>query len=157
MTPAVDSAARRRAALLLRRLVSGRIASDAFEAAMPDSRDPAIGAIWQSAWCFYSDGAPELSGRHALHPIERRECLRWILFLDSDRPYVWPRHRLPAFRPLPDSTRRVSLFGGRRRARAFLGAGDYRAWPFACPGDEAAARRHPRRLAGRPGQARAAH
>ena len=72
--PIVDRAARDAAACALRAFMSARITNDTFEDAEPDSRDPAIAAIWSTAWCHYDDMEEHrLEGLHAPHPSELRK------------------------------------------------------------------------------------
>src|SRR5262249_42521171 len=150
----IDRDARDKAATQLRRFVSGKITNDEFEDSEIVTSDRAIKAIWGTAWCFYDDfKVHRLTGRHRLPPAQRRECLRWILFLDSDHEYVWPDISLPGVDPL----RRVRvgakylgflMSGGltAEKARQFLAAGDYQAWPFASHVQYKGALRQPRRL-----------
>ena len=146
--PPVDRDARGNAAESLRRLIAGQMTNDAFEDAEPESADPAIAAIWGTAWNLYSDTREyRLTGRERLHPVHRREALRWILFLDSDEPYLWPRRAWPGFSSPHSEAGSVWRFK-RRRALAFLAAGDFDAWPFAHRALFKRALRHPRRLSG---------
>ncbi len=146
----IDRTARDLAAQSLRGLISGRLTNDDFEDFFPISRDPAIEAVWSTAWCLYSDmRSYALNGAHALHPATRREALRWLLFLDSDLPYMWPERSHPGMADPRDVHKQVSFFGGRARARRFFSAGDYAVWPFVSRSDYKRALRHPRRLGGR--------
>ena len=150
MKPIVDRRARDRAAANLRGFLSGRVTNFDFDDDMPETDDPAIAAIWSTAWCIYSDVSKHrLTGAHALPPSARREVLRWILFLDGACPYVWPPCPHPGFRHPNEAERALPLFCRKRRAEAFFSAGDYPAWPFATRAEEARAKRYPRRLGGR--------
>lgn len=144
----IDRQARNRAAEALRRLISGQISNDAFEDAVPESTDPAIQAIWETTWCLYSDTWEyRLTGAKRPHPMEHREALRWILFLDSDDPYVWPRRAWPGF-ARPHAGAGSIWWFKRRRAREFLAAGEFDAWPFARRAHFKRALRRPKRLSG---------
>ena len=144
MHSSVDRQARDAAVQILRGFIAGKVDNFDFEAAMPDTRDPAITALWHFAWYFYDDfNRHRLAGRFKLHPTERREFLRWVLFLDSDDPYVWPAKPSDPYRALESI-----LPWQRRRARNFLKAGQFESYPFATRRREKTALRHPRRLSG---------
>lgn len=155
-TQIVDRAARDDAAYAIRRLINGRVTNDEFETLRPETQDGAVAALWQMMWLFYSDMKEHrLSGPNRLSPADRREIVRWILFLDSDLPYVWPTISFPGL----DPARRAGPFALLRQlsgrhalsnkdADRFLAAGDYAAWPFASRSDFKQALRRPRRLSG---------
>lgn len=151
----VDRAARDVAAERLRRFAAGRVTNNEFEGSEPDTRDPAIRAIWDTCWCFYCDMEEHrLEGDFRLDPDFRRMFARWVIFLDSDRPYVWPKIRLPGIDPRR-RIRRTRL--GRlcnldsvspKNAAAFLAAGHYPVWPFASAREYKSALKNPKRLSG---------
>ncbi len=144
MDGSVDRDARNAAAQLLRDFIAGRIENFDFEAWEPVTDDPAIAELWAFAWHFYSDAKRHrLVGRHKLHPAERRELLRWLLFLDSDDAYVWPAKPNDPYGALHSV-----LPWQRKRARYFLNAGQFEAYPFATRRRVKAALRHPKRLSG---------
>lgn len=146
----VDRAARDAVAEGLRGLISGRLTNDEYEMAYPArTDDPVIEAVYQTAWYLYSDTEEyRLKGAYALHPSHRREALRWLLFLDSNRPYVWPKRYAAGWANRGDAYKRVSLFGGRARAKRFFAGRDHTVWPFTSCADFAHALRNPERLAG---------
>jgi hypothetical protein len=154
----IDRAARDRLSRNLRRLIAGAITNDQFERGTPVSdEDAAILAITDMAWLLYSDMKEHrLIGRHSIAPTESREVLRWVLFLDGDIEYRWPKISLPGLPPMqrarPVVTRWLSGPSAisHERAAEFLAAGDYNAWPFISRSEYKHALRHPRRLAGRP-------
>lgn len=143
MSGTIDRAARNAAAQTLRDFVAGRITNDAFEAAEPNTEDPAVLAAFDWAWILYDDvRSHRLTGRDRPHPADRREVLRWIVFLDTDLPFVWPGPQ----RNLYCDT--GSLLPWRRKhARHALQRGCYDAYPFASHGDAKRALGRPRRLA----------
>ena len=152
----VDRAARDKAALLLRRFAAGRLTNDDFEDGMPMTHDPAIRAIWDTAWLYYSDMKPHaLTGAHRLHPDAKRAWIRWILFLDSDFSYEWPNIRHPGNDPTAkDQETIIALirwtFGLPSQVvkrKAFDEAGHYPVWPFISQSDHRHVLRNPRRLA----------
>lgn len=152
----IDRAARDRLATSLRQLITGNITNDQFEARTPESRDdPAIVALADMAWLLYSDMKQHaLVGPDSIGPSDRREVLRWIVFLDSDLEYRWPRMSLPGLQPLrrvrPALTRWLNWPNAvsAEQAACFLAAGDHAAWPFISRADYKQALRAPRRLAG---------
>jgi hypothetical protein len=153
----IDRPARNQLSRNLRLLVSGKISDDQFEDGIPETSDAAIMAFAGMAWLLYS-GAYEhrLVGRYATEPGARREVVRWVLFLDSDYPYRWPRMYLPGLHPL----RRVRPALMRwlnwpnaispEHAAEFLAAGDRHAWPFISRSEYKHALRNPMRLAAKP-------
>nr|WP_047578179.1 hypothetical protein [Methylobacterium sp. ZNC0032] len=156
----IDRQARDEAALALRRLIAGQISNDNFVDRYPVSRDPAIAAFADSIWLYYSDTHEHrLTGRHRLSASERRQIMLWILFLDSNRDYVWPAIDYPSIDPRMRirrlaRLRRFMTFGlsaalSSAQAKAFLAAGHYDSWPFARRSDLHHALAHPRRLARR--------
>ena len=98
----IDRAARDRLSTNLTRLITGKITNDQFENETPGNRnDPAILAFVDMAWLLYSDMKEHaLIGPHSIEPGVRREVLRWILFLDGDLEYRWPKMSLPGLQPL---------------------------------------------------------
>lgn len=153
----IDRAARDQLSRNLRLLISGKISNDEFEESVPATgEDAAIKAFTDMAWLLYSDTREHrLVGRHSIHPAERREVLRWILFLDSDSEYRWPRMSLPGLSPLRRMRALLTrwLNGANaishERATDFLASGDHNAWPFISRSDYKYALKHPRRLAKR--------
>lgn len=154
----IDRAARDQLSRNLRLLISGKISNDQFESRTPETnKDAAILALADMAWLLYSDMKEHrLVGRYSVGPGERREVLRWILFLDSDFEYLWPEISLPGISPLRRARPIVTtwLNGPNaisyERAADFLAAGDYNAWPFISQSQYKQALRHPRRLARKP-------
>ncbi len=159
--PIVDRAGRRRAAELFRGFILGRVRVEDFERQAPESPDPVIGAIWETAWLFYDDFRTErLTGEWRISLDQRRVFARWIMFLDSDLPYAWPDLNWPGLDPATRIKQRAARrfywlgWGGPSNrlapseARAFLDAGHYRVWPFRTTADYKQALQHPRRLTG---------
>jgi hypothetical protein len=124
----IDRVARQHLALLLRRLVTGRITTDDFENDRPDaSRDSGVTAISLAAWTsLYSDFWPvRLTARRKLSDDTRSHVVRWILFLKSDNPYEWSQP--------PSFWQRLSSILIRRPTRswnAWKAQGDFEVWPF---------------------------
>ncbi|MGG7565787.1 hypothetical protein ACQ5SO_06435 [Rhodovulum sp. DZ06] len=117
--------------------LAGRITNDElYVADVPRSADPAVAAVRGALWLTWDDMREH---RCNCDPDTRADIARWILFLRSDRPYAWPRDRVPG----ADPAGRISRFARLRRAlfledwpltadeaAAILGGRDYAAWPF---------------------------
>ena len=153
----IDRAARDQLSRNLRLLVSGRISNDQFEDGIPETGDAAIAACADMAWLLYSDMKEHrLVGRNSIAPSDRREVLRWILYLDSDFEYRWPTMGSPGLQPLgrvrPALTRWLHWPNAisPKRAADFLASGDHYAWPFVSRSEYKHALRNPKRLAGMP-------
>jgi hypothetical protein len=153
----IDRSARDQLSRNLRLLASGRMSNYQFEDGIPETNDAAIRACADMAWCLYSDMQERrLVGSNSIEPSARREVLRWILFLDSDFEYLWPRMSLPGLQPLrrvrPALTRWLHWPDAisAKRAADFLASGDHNAWPFISRSEYKHALTNPRRLAGMP-------
>ena len=155
----IDRKARDQAAAALRLFISGQITNDDFVDRYPVSPDPAIAAFASAIWPYYSDTQEHrMTGKYRLSATERRRIALWILFLDSDRDYVWPAIDYPSVDPRTRirrmaRLRRLMTLGlsaalSGAQAKAFLAAGHYDSWPFARQSDLRHALAHPRRLAG---------
>jgi len=95
----IDPTSRTEAALLLRRLASGRITNDDFDERYPRrSPDPGVVAVGEVAWTLYSDlRTYRLVGSKALSSADRRLVARCVLFLHSGLPYSWLPFRKTPF------------------------------------------------------------
>lgn len=154
-SPIIDGQARSAAAEVLRRFIAGQITNDSFEDQVPETDDPAIWAIWDTCWLFYDDFKEHrLDGKYRLSPDLRRQLSRWVLFLDSDLPYQWPKMRFPGRDPRPFTMRnpikRFLTHGSihPELTEKFLAAGHYPVWPFVSVKDYKAALAAPKRLSG---------
>ena len=151
----IDRPARDQLSRNLRLLVSGKITNDQFEDGIPETSDAAIVAFAGLAWLLYSYiYKRRLVCRYENQPAARREALRWVLFLDSDYHYCWPKMYLPGLHPLlrvrPALMRWLSWPNAisPEHAAAFLAAGDRLAWPFISRSEYTHVLRSPSRLAG---------
>jgi hypothetical protein len=151
----IDRPARDQLSRNIRLLVSGKISNDQFEDGIPETGDAAIMAFAGMTWLLYNDMYEHrLIGRYAIEPGTRREVLRWVLFLDSDCQYRWPKMYLPGLQPLrrirPTLLRWLSWPNAisPEHASQFLTAGDRLAWPFISRTEYKSALKNPRRLAG---------
>jgi hypothetical protein len=94
-------------------------------------RDRGAVEVKQAAWHLYSDVRHHYAkGRYAISSDVKRIIVRWIVFLHSDKEYLWPDYS-----PIPIITWLLSLltFGwwGHRevvRRKKFEEAGDIRAF-----------------------------
>lgn len=99
---------RKRLALHLRHLSTGRLSNDEFEERIMEditygwlpeqyykaieckTDDPVIRPILEFSWCLYNDTySHKLIGKHKLSNEEIKEIARLILFLHSDLEYEW--------------------------------------------------------------------
>jgi hypothetical protein len=135
----VDVESRTNAALLLRRLASGRLTNDEFDEWYPEwSKDRGVGKVWEFGWSLYSDYFTyRLLGRHALSAKARRIVARCVLFLHSGLEYAWPD---PPRKRLGEELRQFFTLGlwrsGYRQAmEEWRQSIDVEAWPFASVAD----------------------
>ncbi len=150
----VDRVARSEAAMLLRRFASGQLTNDQFDNNMPVTPDPAIAAIWDTAWAYYSDFKEHrLTGQDRLHPDTKRAWIRWIMFLDTELKYLWPAISQPGNDPVAQRESAVAAWlravfvreDKSSNAGIFESTGHYPVWPFISQKDYREALRNPRR------------
>jgi len=128
----IDRESRDRVALALRQFGSGRLAQHDLDNVMrraEDSPDLGVATLAEAIyWQFLNLGPNRLVGRHALEPKARRGVARWVLFLRSNEPYVWPR-RGPS---LLDVVRAFLTLGDSwiKRCEEWSRTGDEKLWPF---------------------------
>ncbi|WP_444943823.1 hypothetical protein ACJJIK_21540 [Microbulbifer sp. ZKSA006] len=126
----IDREARKKTAELLQQFSVGKVTNFEFEENIPDSRDLVIGAIANSAWCFYDDFKEhKMVDEKALSEEMKSNVERWILFLSTDVEYEWPPFTYPGVRPLSHGFW-SKLFGSKAKERKFMSSGDYSVWPF---------------------------
>jgi hypothetical protein len=130
----IDPTLRTEAALLLRRLASGRITNDDFDDRYPRrSLDPGVVAIGELAWTLYSDlRTYRLVGVNALSSEDRRLVARCVLFLHSGLEYSWPPFQKT---PFPSSLRELFSVMRHVTAKAPDATIDFEIWPFASAAD----------------------
>ncbi len=100
--------------------------------------DPAIGPIVEHAYCLYDDlHEYKLFGKHKLSRNQYRDCLRWIIFLQSDVEYVWPPFLFTNRLDTLDRLLSIVTFGKYRSVHAsnmsyseWKESADHRVWPF---------------------------
>lgn len=88
----IDLDARNEFAELLHQFIAGRIENFDFENRVPNSDDPAINEIWwQAGWPLYDDfKTHKLNGEWRIPNEYRRELAKAILFLKTNKEYIWP-------------------------------------------------------------------
>jgi hypothetical protein len=88
----VDVEGRRRAAVVLRGFIEGRLTNDELDERYPGaSPDRALHAIYHKTWPFQDDlRTYRLQGPTTLSPEERTLFERCVLFLETDLRYEWP-------------------------------------------------------------------
>jgi hypothetical protein len=128
----IDRDSRDRVALALRQFASGRLAQNELYARTTrarDSTDPGVTTLAEAIyWQFLNLGPKRLVGRHALSREARRGIARWVLFLRSNEPYVWPQ-RGPSFW---DVVHAFATLGKSWIAKCerWSQTGDEKFWPF---------------------------
>ncbi len=143
----IDRTARDSLLILLRHLASGQVSNEEFELKAPiQSHDTAISNLRNAAWGLYSDYYEhKLAECHALEPEDQQHVARWILFLQTDSEYEWPKYgctgivRLVAW---------IISFGvvPRHFDRAWKRNGDFSVWPCLRRKDYELSLRHPKYL-----------
>lgn len=150
MSEPVDHGARKRLAILARRLAEGRISNVQFERALPAGQEAALRDIFlHGLWPLYDDlSEHRLVGPRALTREGRTWVARIVLFLHSGAPYRYRRiagvFQLPV---LVASLTTLGWFGHYWRRRQWRG-GDESVWPFHSRGEYEKALRHPVFLSG---------
>lgn len=142
---------RDRLALALRRYVAGRISNDDLDSVAVDWRDRGAVAVQQMAWRLYDDLQHHYAkGRHAITSEGKRMIARWIVFLHSDREYLWPDYSLIQINNWPLDLLTFGWWERRKsvRRKQFEHAGDFTVWPFLKAPDLDDAAQRPRYLAG---------
>jgi hypothetical protein len=97
----VDIEARRKAAELIDRFRRGEITNYQYEDAYPQSQDPALWAIQQQIWFFYSDVRKHrLTGKNALNARGLLLFDRSTRFLNTDLEYSYPPNKWDLLLPV---------------------------------------------------------
>ena len=88
----IDRQSRDKLAETLRQYVSGRVTNDSLAALQIDYEDYGVEAIKNASWFLYGDLYEHKAiGRHHIEKDDRHEVSKWIVFLQSDKEYLWPR------------------------------------------------------------------
>jgi hypothetical protein len=146
----IDAGSRRTVAELLRHLAAGQITNDQSEDRLPcDSADAAVAQIRQQAWFLYGDLREyRFVGRDRLSNEHRREVARWIVFLQSDLEYEWPRMSTVTSALLFIANLCTLGWAGRVIAARFRRHGNLEVWPFIRRSQYDAALRKPKYFRG---------
>jgi len=129
----IDRQSRNCLALTLRRYVAGIVHNDDLAEVQVDWRDRGANAVYQMAWNLYSDNCQHYAKeRHAIPREVKREIAKWILFLRTDREYLWPEYSFIGIYNWPMNLLTFGWWEARKRRRweEFLKAGDFCVWPF---------------------------
>ena len=119
----VDRASRDRLAETLRQYVSGRVTNYALDDLEINSEDDGVQAIKRAAWFLYDDlHKHKAVGRHHIEKDNRHEISKWIVFLQSDEEYLWPR---PSILKIIGSILTLGFY-----KPYALEYGEEEAWPF---------------------------
>ena len=173
----VDQEARRKYAELTRQFISGRMTTDEYESRFDtieyDKNDQVIREVYRQVWFLYDDLRPHrMTKSHRLNRKGRHIIARFVLFLQSDQEYSWPKKLWDGSVFLVTAFLVVLLFAlfpetpiilrgsiatllvtawlnyERWRIKRWEKSGDFEAWPFLQYADLEEARRHPRLLNG---------
>ena len=126
----LDRPSRDKAATMIRRLASGRLAASDYDVDRDfKSADEGVRAVLDAGWGLYSDYRDyRLRGEDALPPEGMAAVARCVLFLKTDLEYEWP--------PLHPSLITLLLalltlgITVRRSRRRWERSGDHHVWPF---------------------------
>ena len=126
----IDRKARDELSVLVKAFVTGRITNYEYESDVPSSQDRIIKVVDDYVWSYYHDLKEHNMPKGSFTLTSKREFARIILFLNSDREYLWPEN-------LSLKSRMKKLFlatepvqGRRIKDFAFHDAGDLAVWPF---------------------------
>lgn len=141
----IDKVSRDKLAEALRQYVSGRITNYTLDDIKVDKRDHGAAEIKLAAWYLYDD----LHEHKALDSFyidkeNRKEIARWIVFLQSNEEYIWPKMKIV------DMLLSILTFGlyGKVIQKRWKKLGDTSVWPFDSDKKLKKALEKPRLLAG---------
>jgi len=124
---------RDRLAEALRQYVSGRITNDDLADVGVDWRDRGAVAVYEMAWGLYDDTRQHYV-EDSIPPQseDRRAIARWIVFLHSDKEYIWPEYSFMQTVNWPMNLLTLGWWERwkERKWSQFLEAGDFDVWPF---------------------------
>lgn len=142
----VDRSSRDKLTEALRQYVSERITNDTLDDIKVDKRDHGVVAVKDAAWHLYDD----LHEHKAVESFYidnkgRKEIARWIVFLQSDEEYIWPKMNII------DLILSILTFGiyRKRQLNRWKKVGDLSVWPFGSKNDLKKAIAKPKLLAGK--------
>jgi hypothetical protein len=117
----------------LRHYVSGLITNDDLDDVEVDWRDRGAIAVKQMAWQLYDDLRTHyVEGELGRGSEGRKAIARWIIFLQSDREYLWPEYSFIQVVNWPLNLLTLGWWEKMKKNRweQFLEAGDFDVWPF---------------------------
>ena len=119
----IDRISRDKLAETLRQYVSGRITNDTLDDLNINNEDFGVKAIKDASWFLYDDMYEHKAvGRNQIKKENRHEVSKWIVFLQSDEEYLWPR---PSIFKRLISVLTLGLYTSNTS-----NDGDKEAWPF---------------------------
>lgn len=132
----VEQERRKRARALLKKLALGKNTNyeceNEFMDLLSHSKDPVIFALFRTIRELSGDAEERLSKTFSRGGQMRKRLCRWILFLETNLEYEWPKERLaPGLRDFYRPNWFDKLLGiDARTNAAFCGHGEYHVWPF---------------------------
>jgi len=132
----VEQESRKRARALLKKLALGKATNYECENEFMDllsySKDPVIFAFFRTIRELSGDAEERLSNMFSRGGQMRKRLCRWILFLETDLEYEWPKQRLaPGLRDFYRPNWFDEFLGIEAHTNAaFCGLGEYDVWPF---------------------------
>ncbi len=152
----IDRRGRDQMAKVLRQFFGRQITNDDFDGAVEVHKSPdlVLKTIESLAWTLYDDHKTHYLDRET-RSLAKDHVARWILFLQTDFEYRWPKGPYDGF-PTISLLRNLLTLGWWERRKARLAAewerhGDVSIWPFLDRAEMEAARTQPRFLVGRRG------
>ena len=119
----VDRISRDKLAETLRQYISGRVTNDTLDDLNINNEDFGVKAIKDASWFLYDDIYEHKAvGRNRIEKENRHEVSKWIVFLQSDEEYLWPR---PSIFDKIISILSLGLYNNQNKCD-----GDKEAWPF---------------------------
>jgi hypothetical protein len=141
----------------IRQYVSGRITNDDLDSVWVDWRDRGAVAVQEMAWQLYSDNCQHyVEDDIPSHSKDRRTVARWIVFLHSNKEYIWPEY---SFMQIVNWPMNLLTFGWwerwkERKWSEFLEAGDFEVWPFSSRSELEEVAKRPKLLGGASSQSK---
>jgi len=88
----IDRISRDKLAETLRQYTSGRITNDTLDDLKINNEDYGVLAVKEASWFLYDDLYQHKAvGKNSIDKDNRHEVSKWIIFLQSDEEYLWPR------------------------------------------------------------------
>ena len=88
----IDGISRDKLAETLRQYTSGRITNDTLDHLKINNEDYGVQAIKEASWFLYDDLYEHKAiGKNRIEKENRHEVSKWIIFLQTDEEYLWPR------------------------------------------------------------------